>query len=128
MANYRICVDFALWSFPHDHFPPSWVRATPIDDAGFGGSSWTDIIRIKQRDLNCRILNWADNKSTARIVPADQMKWVCHLPLALAGIVTNPFSQMQTNGMVVYAARADEGFLHADSRNLFALRWDIFSI
>ena len=27
--------------------------------------------------------------------------------------------------MVIYAAEADELFLHADSRNLFALRWDI---
>ena len=32
---------------------------------------------------------------------------------------------MQTNGMVVYAAWTDERFLHADSRNLFALCWDI---
>jgi hypothetical protein len=32
---------------------------------------------------------------------------------------------MQTNGMVVYAARANEPFVHRDTRNLFALRWDI---
>jgi hypothetical protein len=32
---------------------------------------------------------------------------------------------MQTNGMVIYAAMANEVLLHADSRNLFALRLDI---
>jgi hypothetical protein len=32
---------------------------------------------------------------------------------------------MQANGMVVYAAMANEVLLHADSRNLFALRRDI---
>ena len=88
-TNYRICVDFTFWSFPHDRLPPSWARATPIDDAGFERSGWTDISsRIKQRDLNCRISDWVDNKSTAHIVPADQIKWVCYLPLVLANIIT----------------------------------------
>jgi len=32
---------------------------------------------------------------------------------------------MHANGMVVYAAITSEVLLHADSRNLFALRWDI---
>ena len=32
---------------------------------------------------------------------------------------------MRANGMVVYAAITSEVLLHADSRNLFALRWDI---
>lgn len=87
--NYGICIDFALWSFPHDSFPPSWVRVTPIDDEGFAGSGWTDISsRIKQRDPNCRISDWIDNKSTAHIVPADQIEWVCYLPLVLADIIT----------------------------------------
>jgi len=32
---------------------------------------------------------------------------------------------MRTNGMDIYAAEPDEAFLDMDSRNLFALRWDI---
>jgi hypothetical protein len=36
----------------------------------------------------------------------------------------NPFSQMKTNGMGVYAAIANETSMHRGSRNLFALRWD----
>jgi hypothetical protein len=35
------------------------------------------------------------------------------------------FFQMRTNSMDIYAAEPDEGFLDMDSRNLFALRWDI---
>jgi hypothetical protein len=89
--NYRICVDFAFWSFPHNHLPPSWARATPIDDAGFSGSNWTDISsRIKQRDLHCRVSDWFDNKSTAYIVPADETHWVCYLLLVLSDIIVKP--------------------------------------
>jgi len=50
--NYRICINFAFWSFPHDHFPPLWARATPIEDEELQGTHWSDISgRIKQRDL-----------------------------------------------------------------------------
>jgi hypothetical protein len=89
--NYSICVDFAAWSFPHDHLPLSWARATPIVDIEFEGSNWTDISsRIKQRNPNCRITGWVDSKTTALIVPATQIEWVCYLLLP-SHIITNPF-------------------------------------
>lgn len=90
--NYRICINFAFWSFPHNHLPLSWARAAPVDDAGFRGSNLTDISSsIKQRDPNCRVSGWIDNRSTAHIVPVDEIEWVCLL-LVLTGIITKPVS------------------------------------
>ena len=90
-TNYCICVDFALWSFPHHNLPPSWVRETPLEDAGFERSNWTAISAgVKERDPRCRISGWIDNKLTAHIVPADQIEWVCYAPLVLPYIITQP--------------------------------------
>ena len=89
VTNYPICVDFAFWSFPHDRLPQSWARADPIEDAGVERTAWTAMNnRIKQRDANCRITDWVDNRTTAHIVPAEQIEWVCYLPPVLADIIT----------------------------------------
>ena len=29
-TNYRICIDFALWSFPHNHLPPRGSEQLPL--------------------------------------------------------------------------------------------------
>ncbi|KIL63517.1 hypothetical protein M378DRAFT_25012 [Amanita muscaria Koide BX008] len=69
------------------------------------------------------------NKTTAYIVPANELKWVCYLLLVLADILNNKtlfFSlQMRSQNMELYTASPDAAFMDRDPRNLFALRWDI---
>ncbi|KAM6492425.1 hypothetical protein JOM56_012149 [Amanita muscaria] len=103
--NYCICTKFACWSFPHDHF-------LQLQSWGFRGETtgnyWSIISeRIKQRDPGCRVTDWVDNKTTAYIVPANELKW------------------MRSQNMELYTASPDAAFMDRDPRNLFALRWDI---
>ncbi|KAK2467350.1 hypothetical protein APHAL10511_000585 [Amanita phalloides] len=107
---YPICLNFSLWRFPHGQLPRAWDRTVPQDDDGIvAPENWSALsAAVKLRDKRCRLSGWRDGITTAHIIPSKEGSW------------------MRLNNMRVYSLSEQKE--ENDSRNLFALRWDLYSL